>query len=325
MYGYENLPSKPMQGTTAMKPAPDGAVDDTRIKYALVDKGYLEVVTYSFVDPGLQKLLVPGASAPKLANPISADMAVMRASIWPGLISAAIYNLNRQQNRIRIFEMGTCFATAGKRARETGKLAALAVGNAVPEQWSEEARETDFYDLKGDLEYLLDICGLRDRVRYVPTENDALHPGQGADILLNGKNIGSIGRIHPEIQAKLDLDRPIYVFELEKAAINLKAVPKFAEISRFPAIRRDIALVVAENVRARAVLDCIETNAGELLVDLELFDEYRGEGIDSGRKSLALGLILQDSSRTLKEEVVEAVMNRVVDALRNDLGAELRT
>ena len=325
VHGYENLPTSPLQTAADMQPVPDGILADTRIRSALVDRGYHEAITYSFVDPRLQTLIDPDTRSPRLSNPISEDMAVMRSSLWPGLVAAAVHNLNRQQNRVRLFEIGASFRLDGKGVQERDKVAGIAVGEVMPTQWSQKAATVDFYDIKGDLEEIFRLAHISRQVRYEPTRNPALHPGQGADIHLDGRKIGSFGRIHPRIQAELDIEPAIYLFEVEKQALKLKKVPEYRQISRFPAIRRDISLVVDEQVPAQAVLDCIKSSAGELLSDLELFDEYRGEGIDSGRKSLALGLILQDSSRTLKEEVVETVMGKVLIALQTDLGAELRT
>ena len=325
VHGYDNLPTLPLQTAADMQPVPDGVLGDSRIRTALVDLGYHEAITYSFVDPNLQALIAPGTASPRLSNPISEDMAVMRSSLWPGLIAAAVHNLNRQQNRVRLFEMGTCFRLKGKQVLEQAQVAAIAIGEVMPAQWSQTGNDVDFYDIKGDLEVLFSLAGVFDQVRYESTQNPALHPGQGADLYLGGKKIGSLGRLHPGIQAELDVETPIYLFEIEKHALKLKNVPEYHQVSRFPAIRRDISLVVDAQLPAQAVLDCIQTSAGELLSDLELFDEYRGEGIDSGRKSLALGLILQDSSRTLKEEVVETVMRKVLSTLQTDLGAELRT
>jgi phenylalanyl-tRNA synthetase beta chain len=325
VHGYDNLPTLPLQTTADMQPVSDGVLADSRIRTAMVDRGYHEIITYSFIDPNLQALIDPDARSPRLSNPISEDMAVMRSTLWPGLIAAAMHNLNRQQNRVRLFEMGTCFQLVGKRTQEHDQVAGLVIGDVMPGQWSQKEREVDFYDIKGDLAELFGLAGISDRIRYEASENPALHPGQGADIYLKGTKIGSLGRLHPGIQAKLDVEMPIYLFQVQKEALKFNNVPVYRPISRFPAIRRDISLLVDVQLPAQAVLDSIRTSAGELLVDLELFDDYRGEGIDSGRKSLSLGLILQDSSRTLKEEVVETVIGKVLTALQKDLGAELRT
>jgi phenylalanyl-tRNA synthetase beta chain len=325
VHGYDNLPTLSLQTAADMQPVPDGVLTDSRIRTAMVDHAYHEVITYSFVDPNLQALIDPDTASPRLSNPISEDMAVMRSSLWPGLITAAMHNLNRQQNRVRLFEVGTCFHSKGKQVLERDQVAAIAVGEVLPMQWSQKGVDVDFYDIKADLEALFSLARIFGQIRYEPTQNPALHPGQGADLYLKDVKIGCLGRLHPGIQSKLDVEAPIYLFEIEKMALKQINVPEFHQISRYPAIRRDISLVVDAQLPAQAVLDCIRSSAGKLLSDLELFDEYRGEGIDSGRKSLTLGLILQDSSRTLKEEVVETLIGKVLTALQTDLGAELRT
>ena len=324
VYGYENLPSNSFAATGRMIPVPDGVMTEQRARELLVDRDYQEVITYSFVDPSMQQVIYPSAKAPSLSNPISEEMAVMRAGLWPGLISTAIYNLNRQQKRIRIFEKGGRFSLSGGRYAEAEVIGGLVAGTALPVQWGAAEREADFFDLKGDIECLLAAAGIGNKVSYEKTENSALHPGKGAEIRLDGRKIGDFGEIHPTLRSKFDFDRPVYLFEIEYSALSVQNVPIFTEISRFPAIRRDLALVLDENIPAKALLDCARQAAGPLLADLELFDEYRGEGIDSGRKSLGLGLTLQDSSRTLNEEAVESVVQKVIDTLRRELGAEPR-
>ena len=195
----------------------------------------------------------------------------------------------------------------------------------MSKQWGSAERAVDFYDAKGDVEALIAATGRTGQVRFRPAQHPALHPGQSAEILdENGQQIGLLGALHPGIQAKLGLDRPAYLFELRLDRLGRARIPVFRELSRYPAIRRDLALVVSDQTPAQAIMDNISHNLGHLLVNLELFDEYRGEGIDSGRKSLALGLTLQDSSRTLKEEEIEALMAKVIAALDSDLGALLR-
>jgi len=197
-------------------------------------------------------------------------------------------------------------------------------GSVWSKQWGAESREGDFFDIKADAEALLQLAGGVERFDFNPVQHPALHPGQAAEILLEDRQIGLLGALHPEIQTTLGLDRPVVLFELEIAALQGRNLPEFREISRFPAIRQDIAVVVDAATPARAVVDVITDVAGKLLVNLELFDDYRGEGIDSGRKNLALGLTLQDSSRTLKEGEAETVRTRVIEALASKLGAQLR-
>jgi phenylalanyl-tRNA synthetase beta chain len=245
--------------------------------------------------------------------------------LWPGLLQAVLYNQNRQQTRMRLFEIGHRFRPAGADLSQEPCIAGVLVGSAAAEQWGVPVRPVDFHDAKADLEALFTLTGRSAELQFVPAKQPALHPGQSASIVLDGKIVGALGTIHPEIQTKLGLDRTAVVFEVSLSALTHARIPRFRELSKFPALRRDLALVVADDVPARTVMECVQKTAGELLVNLELFDEYRGKGIDSGRKSLALGLTLQDSSRTLKEAEVDAVVSRVIAALQTDLGAQLRS
>ncbi len=324
--GYENLvprrPLAPLQAGTA----PEGLVPADRFRAMLVDRDYQEAITYSFVDPSLQALIDPANRPLVLANPIASDMAAMRTSLWPGLLKAAAHNLNRQQERVRLFELGRRFlARADGSAQELPSVAGIAVGAALPEQWGVPARSVDFFDVKGDVEALMSVSGPRERFRFRSIQHPALHPGQAAEVTdANGHQIGLLGALHPAIRAQLALEQPVFLFELRLDALELAQMPVFGEISRFPSIRRDIAVVVDDHIPAQDVLDCVTHVSGKLLANLELFDEYRGEGIDSGRKSIAMGLTLRDSSRTLKEGEVEALMDQVVSVLASQLGARLR-
>jgi phenylalanyl-tRNA synthetase beta chain len=325
VHGYDKIPGNRPKIEMTAPPAPEGHIREARLRAALVDRDYHEVITYSFVDPKLQALLDPDTAPLMLANPISADMAAMRTSLWPGLLQAVVYNQNRQQARMRLFEIGRRFRPHGNELSQEHCLAGVLAGSAAPEQWGIPIRAVDFHDAKADLEALFALTGRSAELKFVQTKHAALHPGQSASIVLAGEIVGALGTVHPEIQTKLGLDRTAVVFEVSLHALTRARIPRFRELSKFPALRRDVALLVADDVPAATVLECVQKSAGELLVNLELFDEYRGKGIDSGRKSLALGLTLQDSSRTLKEAEVDAVVSRVIAALQTDLGAELRS
>jgi len=290
----------------------------------LVDRGYQEAITYSFVDPALQSRLDPDSTPIPLSNPISTDMAVMRTSLWPGLVKAVAYNQNRQQVRVRLFESGLRFRREGEETRQTPVLAGVVAGTPHPEQWGEPQRPVDFYDLKADIEALLGLGGPGDAFAFSPARHPALHPGQSAAISRAGEHVGSMGALHPGLLHPLGLTGPVYLFELSLAAIEAGRLPHFQALSRFPAIRRDIAIIVDEQISAQAVRKCIGQVASDVLKKLELFDVYRGEGIDSGKKSLALGLTLQDASRTLTDEEVDGLVRRVVESLNQDLGGTLR-
>ena len=324
IYGYDRLPSRRPRMDMAASPVPESDVGEARLRAALIDRDYQEVVTYSFVDPGIQALIDPQLSPARLANPISAEMAVMRTSLWPGLLQTILYNQNRQQTRARFFEVGRAFMPQGQDFSQESMLAGAAYGEAMAEQWGLPRRGIDFHDVKADVEALLVLAGIHQGVRFQPGQHPALHPGQTAEIQLEGKRIGLVGVLHPAVQSRLGLDRPAVLFEMQLAALRNGKIPNFHEFSRFPSIRRDLAILVNDATPAQAVLDCVQKAAGGLLVNLELFDEYRGKGIDSGRKSLALGLTLQDSSRTLNEDDVERVMTLVMSALKDGLGAQPR-
>ena len=324
LHGYEKLPSRRPRIEMASGPVSETRVSAARLQALLADRDYQEVVTYSFIDPALHALIAPHTEALRLANPISADMAVMRTSLWPGLLQAMIYNQNRQQTRLRLFEIGRCFAARARAVDQDKMLAGAVCGTVLAEQWGVKGRAVNFHDAKADVEALLGLGGSRDELRFHPATHPALHPGQTAVVERRGEPAGVVGLLLPEIQAKIGLNQPVCLFELKLSVLGAAKIPIFHELSRFPSIRRDIAVIVSEKTPAQDVLDCITKVAGNLLVNLQLFDEYRGEGIDSGRKSLALGLTLQDSSRTLKDVEVEAMVQGVVVALESELGAQLR-
>lgn len=324
IHGYERLPSRMPRVSMGSRAASESHVPVSRLKEVLVDRDYQEVITYSFVDPSLQALIAPSSPALRLANPISAEMAVMRLSLWPGLLQTLAYNRNRQQGRLRFFELGRCFVPSGKGLVQEPMLGGVVTGPVLREQWGAPLREADFYDLKGDVEALLDLTGNTEGFRFTPGKHPGLHPGQQARVSLDGEEQGWLGALHPEVATKLELFGPVLLFELKASALQQGRMPSYREVSRFPSIRRDLALVVDEKVSARQVTECVAEVAGALLVDLQLFDQYRGKGIDSGRKSLALALTLQDYSRTLTEEAVETVVGRVIETLQSHLGAELR-
>ena len=324
VHGYDKVPSQRPRIEMAAGPISESLATDSRLRALLVDRDYQEVVTYSFVDPKVQTLIDRQIAAVPLANPISADMAVMRTTLWPGLLQAMLYNQNRQQTRIRLFEIGRTFITQGQELSQEHMLGGAVTGEALAEQWGVPRRGADFYDVKADVEALLTLAGIVGEARYTPVSHTALHPGQSAEIRHHGKRVGQVGLLHPELQSQLGLDRPVILFELALAALQFEKIPVFREFSKFPSIRRDLAIIVAEATPAQAVLECVEKATGRLLVNLELFDEYRGKGIDSGRKSLALGLTLQDSSRTLNEDEIERVMAQVIATLGSELGGAVR-
>ncbi|WP_031522343.1 phenylalanine--tRNA ligase subunit beta [Siccibacter colletis] len=327
VYGYNNIPDTPVQAGLVMGSHREAALSMKRVKTMLVDKGYQEVITYSFVDPKLQQLLHPGEEALILPSPISSEMSAMRLSLWTGLLGTVVYNQNRQQNRVRIFETGLRFVPdtqADLGIRQDVMLAGVIAGNRTDEHWDMAKGAVDFYDLKGDLESVLELTGKLSEIEFRAEAIPALHPGQSAAIYLKGERIGFIGVVHPELERKLSLNGRTLVFELLWDRIAERAVPQAQEISRFPANRRDIAVVVAENVPAADVLgECKKVGANQV-VGVNLFDVYRGKGVAEGYKSLAISLILQDTSRTLEEEEIAATVARCVEALKERFQASLR-
>jgi phenylalanyl-tRNA synthetase beta chain len=321
--GYENVPVRLPAAPVAPPDVSEARRAPARLRTLLVDRDYQEIVTYSFVDPELEHLVNPGAAALRLANPISTDMAVMRTTLWPGILRMLQYNLNRQRTRVRVFEIGRRFAAGGSQPCEELVIGGAVNGFADDEQWGLPKRPADFYDVKSDIEALLSGTGEEDAFRFETASHPALHPGQTAAIYRGGEQIGWLGVLHPGLQARLELVQTV-LFEIELAALTECLVPKYKDVSRFPAIRRDLAIVVSEQVPAASVLESVKKVAGKLLVDIQLFDVYRGEGIDSGRKSLALGLTLQDSSRTLKEAEVDTLVTQIISTLGDEVGGELR-
>ncbi len=318
--GYDNLPSVRPVAALAMRTLPESQLPLGTLRHILTTRGYQEVITYSFVDSEIQKLLTPDCKPVTLANPISSDMAVMRTSLWTGLLQTVAYNLNRQQTRLRLFETGLRFIPCEAGVQQDKMLAGAICGSVDPEQWGSVSREVDFFDLKGDIEAMTSPLPLRFHAEMHP----ALHPGQSARIHLHGKPVGWLGLLHPSVEKKLDLPRPVVLFELSLTEILGRPLPAFKEISRYPAIRRDLAIIVDEKVTAEAVFQCVRQSAGKLLQDICLFDVYQGKGIDSGRKSLALGLTLQHYSRTLEDKEIDGLIYRVVDAIEQKLGGTLR-
>jgi phenylalanyl-tRNA synthetase beta chain len=324
IHGYDRLPTHHHPAAAHTKAPPETALDLDRLRLALVGRGFQEVITYSFVSPELQARLEPQREGLRLANPISADLSVMRLSLWPGLLQTARYNQARQQERVRIFETGLRFVPGPEGLTQEPGVGALVIGALDPEQWGQPVRPADFFDLKADLEAILALGGDPGRFQFVPDAHPALHPGQLARIALEGRTVGRIGMLHPRLASELDLVGDAYLFELDLAALDAGAIPRFSPISRFPAIRRDLALVLDEGIPYARVEACVRSALPDLLRDVTLFDVYQGANIDSGRKSLALGLILQASSQTLTDEAVDGAVALVLGRLQSELGALLR-
>ncbi|MBT8766594.1 phenylalanine--tRNA ligase subunit beta [Metapseudomonas boanensis] len=324
LYGYNRLPVRYPQARLAPKANAESAVELPALRRLLVARGYQEAITYSFIDPKLFELFSPGVKPLTLANPISVDMSAMRSSLWPGLVKALQHNLNRQQSRVRMFESGLRFVGQLEGLKQEVMLAGVVCGSRLPEGWAHGRDGVDFYDVKADVEALLGAAGALECFDFVPGEHAALHPGQTARIERDGRFVGYLGALHPELAKALDIDQPVYLFELVQAEVMQGRLPKFSELSRFPEVRRDLALLVDREVAAEAVLNTIRAGAGEWLTDLRLFDVYHGKGIDPHRKSLAVGLTWQHPSRTLTDDEVNNTTQNIVTSLEDRFNATLR-
>ena len=293
----------------------------------MVARGYNEAITYSFVDPKIQSALHPDQEGIVLPHPISADMSVMRLSLLPGLLAAVVYNQNRQQGRVRLFEQGLSFIpddAADLGIRQQTKLGGVIAGSVAGEHWSMEERAVDFYDAKGDVEAVLGLTCDAGSWSFEVSDHPALHPGQSANIVHGGKVVGFVGAVHPRCQKSLGLNGRTFVFELDLAAISTAQIPDAKPLSKFLGVRRDIAMVVEEGVEAGNVISFIEKVGVNQLVDLKLFDVYRGKGVADGYKSLAIALTLHDSTRTLEDKDIADAVDTVVAAVKEEFNASLR-
>ncbi len=325
LYGYDKLPKTRPQGTVLSADISEYTLATHRLQALLVDRGYQEAITYSFVDPAIQQhLAVEGEQAIALANPISADLSVMRTSLWPGLIQAMVYNLNRQHERVRLFEVGRIFTGTSDNVEQHRHIGGVVCGSRYAEQWSEKQRPVDFFDAKADVEALLDL-GNEDNIHFVAESHPALHPGQSARIYKNQQAIGWIGALHPRLNKPLDINCRVYVFELALSAVLAAKVPSFTSLSRFPALRRDLALVVDDKKTAGEIEHCLNSIESDILVSIQLFDVYSGAGVEVGKKSIAIAFQLQHAERTLTDEDVDAVMNTVTQKLEQHVGATIRS
>ena len=324
LYGYNRLPVRYPQARLAPQPQSEERAELGQLRRLLVARGYQEAVTFSFIDPKWFELFHPGVQPLTLANPISADLAAMRASLWPGLVKALQHNLNRQQTRVRLFESGLRFVGQLDGLRQESMLAGVICGSRLPEGWANGREAVDFYDLKADVEALLNYAGDGAAFDFAAGEHPALHPGQAARIERDGQLVGFMGALHPELAKALDLEQPVFVFELVLAEVTAGRLPQFRELSRFPEVRRDLALLVGREVPAQNLLDDIRAQAGEHLTDLRLFDVYQGKGIDPHSKSVAVGLTWQHPSRTLNDEEVNENLQRIIASLGERFQATLR-
>lgn len=325
LYGYNRLPVRYPQARLA----PHATKQETELskkslRDILVARGYQENITYSFIDPKLFKLFNPEQEPLMLANPISNDMSAMRISLWPGLVKTLQYNLNRQQNRIRIFEIGLRFVGQLPQLLQEDMLAGLITGSRFPEGWANNKEAVDFYDIKGDVEVILGLLGALDQYQFIPQQHTALHCGQSAIIIRDGEKVGYIGALHPELAKTLGIDVPVYLFELSLNKMKRGKLPQFKELSRFPEVSRDLAILVDKSLIAEKCMATIKTAAGEYLTNIQLFDVYQGKGIDDNQKSIAVSLTWQHPERTLTDDEVNTFLQTIMVVLEEQFNATLR-
>lgn len=325
IHGYDRIPATLPGGATRIAAATETQLDAATVRRQLAARELQETINFAFVDAQLLDSWGLSEGAVPLANPLSGELGVMRTSLLPGLVAALQRNAARQAGRIRLFELGNVFAAAGGQGAaplETLRLAAAVSGEAAAEQWGVPARPVDFYDLKGDLQSLAAACAAQ--LTFQRSARGYGHPGRSAEVFRDGRWIGWIGQLHPRLHRALDLDGPVLGFEVDLHALTQRALPQAAELSRFPSVRRDLAFIVAESVPFAAIEQTVRQAAGPLLRQVLLFDRYLGPGVETGHKSLAMGLILQDNTRTLQDRDVETVVAETVAALAREHGARIR-
>jgi phenylalanyl-tRNA synthetase beta chain len=320
IYGYDRIPAVPPRARLSMLPEPETRKTLPQVRQILTARDYQEVINYSFVDPALEHELADNKEPVALKNPLSSQMAVMRSSLCGSLISNLQFNLNRKQTRVRLFEIGCCFNARADTVAQQEKLGGLCYGSTLAEQWGAPERDVDFYDVKADIEALLWPRALR----VTPASHPALHPGKSAHICLGDRIVGYLGELHPRWRQKLDLPKPAVLFELEMKSLLERTLPTAAEISKYPPIRRDIAVVMPENVAAQTILDRVRAEKLPLISEIHLFDVYRGKGMEAGKKSLAFRMLLQDTEKTLTDAEADRTVSRLLSILESEFGATLR-
>lgn len=325
IYGYDKISATKPHFPLQTHHLAESRVALPRVRRLLCDLGYHEIMSYSFVSEEMQKLLDPNNKPKALVNPITADMTVMRTNLWPGLLHTFLYNRDRQQDRGRFFEVGLCFVEENKRLLQLPMLGGLISGSVLPEQWAVSLRTLDFFDAKGEVESLLQLMRFsQDEFEFKPVQHPALHPGQTAMLYRQGEAVGILGALHPAIRQKFDISDPVFLFEFNLDALLLSKPAYYTEISKFPEIRRDLALLVDRHIPSEEIRATIIESGGGWLRQVRLFDVYLGEGIPKDKKSVAFALILQHATRTLRDEEVAEIVERIMVSLRQTWGIELR-
>jgi phenylalanyl-tRNA synthetase beta chain len=324
IHGYDSIPEATAFSQAPLETVTESNVDLERVAATLIARDYQEVVTYSFIDAYANEAFSGEKSELILRNPISSEMSVMRASLWPGMVAAAAANYARQQDRVRLFEISKSFHGAISAHQEVVRIAGLISGPIHQEQWASSSESVDFFDVKADVEALLSLSITDEKFRFEKTRHAALQPGQSANVFRGDNLLGVVGKLHPKLAKKFDLKRTVYLFELDAEKTLQSAAPVASSISKFPAIRRDIAVIVDDSVSADELLDAVATSSPDLIHEVRIFDIYKGENIEAGRKSVAIGLILQETSRTLTDDDADAAMAATVKKLQENFAAVLR-
>lgn len=322
IYGYGNI--TPTDCPIAANPSiqVDREINQ-QIQQFLMTRGYHEAINYSFIDPRIHTLFSREENALKLVNPISSELSVMRTSLWPGLVQAVAYNQSRQQPRVRLFEMGLRFREVNKEIVQEIVLAGVVTHSRFPEQWGCDKASVDFFDVKADLQWLFTSLGQTTEINFIAGQHMALHPGQTAEVIYQNQSIGYVGALHPQLLQSLELEAPVYLFEILLSHF-VKKTPRYVAISKFPAVRRDLALVLDQTIPSIDVLNHIRQVGDEHLKDVWFFDVYQGQGIEPSKKSLAVGLLWQHLERTLLDDEIASAMQRVVAAVQTKFNAVLR-
>ena len=326
IYGYNNVPETLGVGQLTLAGIPEAELPLRSIRHQLAALGYQEVVTYSFIDPHLSKIVMGDEfEAIPLENPISEDLSVMRGSLIPVLLNTYQYNANRQHSRLRLFETGLVFLKEDGEIVQKAMVGGLITGKRKPASWCNSREMTDFYDLKGDIEALLNLRGESGPILFKSAEKNGFHPGQCARISdSKGNEIGYLGALHPAVARELDKDMSAFIFELDLKELQKRHIPKANALSKFPEVNRDMAIVIDENVTSGEILNNVQKSAGEWLVASRIFDVYQGDAITKGKKSIALGLTWQHPSRTLSDDEISNIIGSCVNVLQEQFNANLR-
>ncbi len=322
--GYHRILPQPMMVKMQIPKHSAGEIPLSRIRALLIDRGYHEAITYSFVDPRDQQWLDPDHQAIALANPLSSEMGVMRTNLWPGLLTVLKYNQNRQIPRVRLFETGLCFLPTDPEWQQIPMLGGVVSGNAHPEQWGVPSRPIDFFDVKADIELLLGLTGQGQVFSWRRSQHPILHPGQSAALFLGEQEVGQLGALHPETAKLCDVANIIYLFQFKLDLISMRQPNEFKAISKYPAVRRDLALTVSQTIASMQIQQYIQEKAGKLLNNVQIFDVYQGQNIEKSQKSIALGLIFQDATRTLKDTEIQTIVDDLINGLAHEFNAKLR-